>query len=55
MPNDKDLPLRDDIRLLGRILGDTIREQSDARRSGTDRSTANHPGIQLLLASRQHR
>src|SRR5208337_1788457 len=33
MPNaieteDKDLPLRDDIRLLGRILGDTVREQS---------------------------
>jgi phosphoenolpyruvate carboxylase len=26
--HDKDLPLRDDIRLLGRILGDTIREQS---------------------------
>jgi phosphoenolpyruvate carboxylase len=25
---NKDLPLRDDIRLLGRILGDTIREQS---------------------------
>jgi phosphoenolpyruvate carboxylase len=25
---DKDLPLRDDIRLLGRILGDTIRGQS---------------------------
>ena len=25
---DKDLPLRDDIRLLGRVLGDTIREQS---------------------------
>ena len=25
---DKDLPLRDDIRLLGRILGDTKREQS---------------------------
>jgi phosphoenolpyruvate carboxylase len=25
---DKDVPLRDDIRLLGRILGDTIREQS---------------------------
>src|SRR5271155_5192240 len=25
---DKDLPLREDIRLLGRILGDTIREQS---------------------------
>ena len=24
---DKDLPLRDDIRLLGRILGDTVREQ----------------------------
>ena len=23
----KDLPLRDDIRLLGRLLGDTIREQ----------------------------
>jgi phosphoenolpyruvate carboxylase len=25
---DKDRPLRDDIRLLGRILGDTVREQS---------------------------
>src|SRR5438270_939165 len=25
---DKDLPLREDIRLLGRILGDTVREQS---------------------------
>src|SRR5260370_37408032 len=24
---DKDLPLRNDIRLLGRILGDTVREQ----------------------------
>ena len=24
---EKDIPLRDDIRLLGRILGDTIREQ----------------------------
>ena len=24
---DKDLPLRDDIRLLGRILGDTVRAQ----------------------------
>ena len=27
-PDDKDLPLREDIRLLGRILGDTVREQS---------------------------
>jgi phosphoenolpyruvate carboxylase len=27
-PEDKDLPLREDIRLLGRILGDTVREQS---------------------------
>ncbi|SDI75349.1 phosphoenolpyruvate carboxylase [Propionivibrio dicarboxylicus] len=26
-PNDKDLPLRDDIRLLGRLLGDTVRDQ----------------------------
>ena len=26
-PEDKDLPLREDIRLLGRILGDTVREQ----------------------------
>jgi phosphoenolpyruvate carboxylase len=26
--DDKDLPLREDIRLLGRILGDTVREQS---------------------------
>jgi len=25
--NDKDLPLRDDTRLLGRLLGDTLREQ----------------------------
>ena len=25
--DDKDFPLRDDIRLLGRILGDTVREQ----------------------------
>ncbi|EQD41861.1 Phosphoenolpyruvate carboxylase, partial [mine drainage metagenome] len=24
---DKDLPLRDDIRFLGRILGDTLRDQ----------------------------
>src|SRR5207247_6927633 len=24
---EKDLPLRDDIRLLGRVLGDTVREQ----------------------------
>ena len=28
--DDKDLPLRDDIRLLGRILGDTVREQRGA-------------------------
>jgi phosphoenolpyruvate carboxylase len=27
---DKELPLREDIRLLGRILGDTVREQSGA-------------------------
>ncbi|UJP06573.1 MAG: phosphoenolpyruvate carboxylase, partial [Nitrosomonas sp.] len=25
--NDKDLPLREDIRFLGRMLGDTLREQ----------------------------
>ncbi len=25
---DKDLPLRDDIRLLGRLLGDTVNEQA---------------------------
>ena len=25
--SEKDVPLRDDIRLLGRILGDTVREQ----------------------------
>jgi phosphoenolpyruvate carboxylase len=29
--DDKDLPLREDIRLLGRILGDTVREQSGER------------------------
>src|SRR5579862_2812676 len=28
--DDKDLPLREDIRLLGRILGDTVREQAGA-------------------------
>jgi phosphoenolpyruvate carboxylase len=28
--DDKDLPLRQDIRLLGRILGDTVREQKGA-------------------------
>jgi phosphoenolpyruvate carboxylase len=28
--DDKDLPLRNDIRLLGRILGDTVREQEGA-------------------------
>ena len=27
LDNNKDEPLRDDIRLLGRILGDTVREQ----------------------------
>ena len=27
---DKDRPLRDDTRLLGRILGDTVREQQGA-------------------------
>ena len=26
-PDHKDEPLRNDIRLLGRILGDTVREQ----------------------------
>jgi phosphoenolpyruvate carboxylase len=29
-PTDKDLPLFEDIRLLGRILGDTVREQEGA-------------------------
>ncbi|HMZ30844.1 MAG TPA: phosphoenolpyruvate carboxylase, partial [Thauera aminoaromatica] len=27
MNQDKDAPLRDDIRLLGRLLGDTVRDQ----------------------------
>ena len=35
---DKDLPLREDIRLLGRILGDTVREQA-VRLSSTPSST----------------
>jgi phosphoenolpyruvate carboxylase len=26
-PDDKDAPLREDIRLLGRLLGDVVREQ----------------------------
>jgi phosphoenolpyruvate carboxylase len=29
-PQDKDLPLKEDIRLLGRLLGDTVREQEGA-------------------------
>ncbi|MBI3898174.1 MAG: phosphoenolpyruvate carboxylase [Gammaproteobacteria bacterium] len=29
-PTDKDTPLREDIRLLGRLLGDTVREQQGA-------------------------
>src|SRR5688500_4621176 len=29
---DKDAPLRDDIRLLGRLLGDTLQEQEGAER-----------------------
>src|SRR5258708_36475011 len=29
--HDKDLPLREDIRLLGRILGDTVRAQEGAK------------------------
>ncbi|HWD59485.1 MAG TPA: phosphoenolpyruvate carboxylase, partial [Stellaceae bacterium] len=33
--DDKDLPLREDIRLLGRILGDTVREQRGAAAFGT--------------------
>ena len=28
--DEKDAPLRDDIRLLGRILGDTVRQQEGA-------------------------
>src|SRR5215831_3056919 len=32
---DKDVPPRDDIRLLGRILGDTVREQSGETVFGT--------------------
>ncbi|MBS0542240.1 MAG: phosphoenolpyruvate carboxylase, partial [Proteobacteria bacterium] len=30
MTQDKDAPLRDDIRLLGRLLGDTVRDQQGA-------------------------
>ena len=30
--NDKDLPLREDIRLLGRLLGDTLQEQEGRER-----------------------
>lgn len=30
LDSNKDEPLRADIRLLGRILGDTVREQEDA-------------------------
>ena len=29
-PADKDFPLREDTRLLGRLLGDTVREQEGA-------------------------
>ena len=30
MTQDKDAPLREDIRLLGRLLGDTVRDQQGA-------------------------
>src|SRR5262245_6469035 len=32
---DKDMPLRDDIRLLGRLLGDTVRNQEGEAVYGT--------------------
>jgi len=35
-PADKDLPLKEDIRLLGRLLGDTVREQDCAEAFGID-------------------
>ena len=38
--SSKDLPLREDIRLLGRILGDTLREQEgeETFESGRERA-----------------
>jgi phosphoenolpyruvate carboxylase len=41
---DKDVPLPDDIRLLGRILGDTVREQSGETVFGTVEHIRRRPG-----------
>jgi hypothetical protein len=41
---DKDVPLRDDTRLLGRILGDTVREQSGETVFGTVEHIRRRPG-----------
>ena len=47
---DKDQPLREDIRLLGRLLGDTLREQEGA---GALRAGREHPPERLALPPRR--
>ena len=41
--SEKDIPLRDDIRLLGRILGDTVRSQEAKRSSILLKASAKAP------------
>ncbi len=49
---DKELPLREDIRLLGRMLGDTVREQEGEEVFETDR--AHPPQLDRFPPRRRH-
>ena len=59
-PLDKDSPLRDDIRLLGRLLGDTLRQQEgqalyelveQVRRTAIQFARHNHPEARAAMAA----
>ena len=59
-PLDKDTPLRDDIRLLGRLLGDTLRQQEgqalyelveQVRRTAIQFARHNHPEARAGMAA----
>ena len=59
-PLDKDSPLRDDIRLLGRLLGDTLRQQEgqalyelveQVRRTAIQFARHNHPEARAGMAA----
>ena len=51
---DKDLPLKEDIRMLGRLLGDTLREQEGARRSISSSAFAGPPSASAAKAKPGH-